>query len=924
MTNIFQFHNETKDYNSQNLSSTSFQKNEKNNIFQRIDYLSNEDMQFSPEREFNFQNFSESKFNKTSNSKLNQNTSWEQDEHLKWESKSQAWKKFVFFNGINQSTSHEKLLRNSNAQNNPQNPKNSNLSGKNSNDFPNVQPNILSNTYPIDKYTLPKEFKTEINSPNSNKSFIQFDHVKPEAVIPPANSTLRNNIRFKTKQQLEINESQNISENSSKKSLFPLDDAQKKIWNSPIPIETEKSENESNCKISPKLNPNINPSTKKIEYKYQYLLSSKENKILNNEIKSFSNSLSSESDSSSSLSDTDEDYNSYLYFNKKSSNENQNVYKNIKAQRKVKEVLSNLKKNKSSKRKLKLSKENSTSMFLNSITQPYFDKRRETATDFLERLKNDERTAVPKDTPPKKLFTFLNEDNDKISNENSSADQIFQELQDEALSLRRKNKLLELKESRTSEKLKEINNLFRQEQEKVKKLTNEIESLKNKLKELEKVKNTTPLINDSTPKTEVSKISIPQTPSSTVLVNIDQESTASSKLSVNNFKEFTKEVNPTKLTHCIKEFLTTEQFYVETLNILKTYFMIPMKENMILPEHILKLAFGQLPTLISINSDFLEELERLFKQYFNHDLLMLARELSAHFISFEHRFKSYDKYICNFKLASSLISSNTNPIVEKFLEEKYEELSRTKSRSITLSSYLVQPIQRLPRYRLLLQELSKYIINDEITKQKLAEAIACSDAIALYCNSKQKEADTKDETLKALTQVELQNEFSPNDTQLIFQSQEIRVKLNGKSISCLMIAFERFFVIQNLKKKQFILISLTDPNLLFKEDEKSYTFQFEEKGKSYSIYLLNNSDIFQKIGEYIHDQYNKKTNSSLKEVKSRNIELLRQQNSSQLISTSNISEHEGVPKKVEEYYQQLLSASLPNPFYVYQASQSFI
>jgi hypothetical protein len=77
-----------------------------------------------------------------------------------------------------------------------------------------------------------------------------------------------------------------------------------------------------------------------------------------------------------------------------------------------------------------------------------------------------------------------------------------------------------------------------------------------------------------------------------------------------------------------------------------------------------------------------------------------------------------------------------NQDLTSFLKEVSTEIKQRRINDI--GSFLILPIQRLMRYKMLLEDLFKRI-HDEKMKEKLQKAVEEVSQVAIYCNDKQTE-----------------------------------------------------------------------------------------------------------------------------------------------------------------------------------------
>lgn len=152
------------------------------------------------------------------------------------------------------------------------------------------------------------------------------------------------------------------------------------------------------------------------------------------------------------------------------------------------------------------------------------------------------------------------------------------------------------------------------------------------------------------------------------------------------------------------ELLETEASYLSGLDTLKRYYEDAILDQSILNPDAVKLIFSNLHDIISINQTFYDDLhERTIIESFDHITPF---------------FRAYAIYAENFDKALTTIHYFTNKLPQfAALKERQQKLPISKSLSI--EAYLMLPIQRLPRYRLLLESLAKASPDEDSIRPQL-------------------------------------------------------------------------------------------------------------------------------------------------------------------------------------------------------------
>lgn len=147
----------------------------------------------------------------------------------------------------------------------------------------------------------------------------------------------------------------------------------------------------------------------------------------------------------------------------------------------------------------------------------------------------------------------------------------------------------------------------------------------------------------------------------------------------------------------------TERTYNGALKQLVIYYMNPLSD--ILPQDDIKIIFGNLREIIGISDMFLDSLEKKLGESTASEILSRNIDFTIGdvFSKFSHFFKAYVSYANTqeegTKLALKIINEN----------KLAEEIARSaKTQGVQPVNFLcILPVQRIPRYRLLLEQIEK-------------------------------------------------------------------------------------------------------------------------------------------------------------------------------------------------------------------------
>uniref|UniRef100_A0A8P4KBU8 Uncharacterized protein n=1 Tax=Dicentrarchus labrax TaxID=13489 RepID=A0A8P4KBU8_DICLA len=169
----------------------------------------------------------------------------------------------------------------------------------------------------------------------------------------------------------------------------------------------------------------------------------------------------------------------------------------------------------------------------------------------------------------------------------------------------------------------------------------------------------------------------------------------------------------------VNEMIQSEKDYVKDLGVIVEGFMSRLEVRGI-PEDMRgkdKIVFGNIQQIYDWHRDFfLVELDRCVQ---NHDLL------ADLFIRHERRLHMYVVY-CQNKPRSEFI------VIE--YENFFEEIQHEISCRMSISDYLIKPIQRITKYQLLLKDFLKYTSKAGLDCEEIEKAVELMSLVPKRCN----------------------------------------------------------------------------------------------------------------------------------------------------------------------------------------------
>lgn len=175
----------------------------------------------------------------------------------------------------------------------------------------------------------------------------------------------------------------------------------------------------------------------------------------------------------------------------------------------------------------------------------------------------------------------------------------------------------------------------------------------------------------------------------------------------------------------IDEIINSEKSYLHQLEIVEEYFMKPLQENKILESQNYANIFGDILGIRQVNKELLVAME------------MSTENIGKVFLDLAPYLKFYSTYANDFRAATQLVEEQLerNKAFKTFMERQESRPEVQKK----LNALLITPVQRIPRYKLLLDDIIKNTPRFHQDKENLTSARSQIDSIAWYINDQIKE-----------------------------------------------------------------------------------------------------------------------------------------------------------------------------------------
>ncbi|RKP35077.1 Dbl homology domain-containing protein, partial [Dimargaris cristalligena] len=203
-----------------------------------------------------------------------------------------------------------------------------------------------------------------------------------------------------------------------------------------------------------------------------------------------------------------------------------------------------------------------------------------------------------------------------------------------------------------------------------------------------------------------------------------------------------------KRQRILQEIIATERTYVAGLQLVDRAFYTPLLQaakhpsTLILTPKRISDIFSNFSDILNVNREFLLQLEGRFGLSPPPPDSTAPPTMPADatgirigdiFLSVAPFFKMYSVYIRNFHRAVTLLRTtvDTHPPFRQFVRQVN---ARSDLKNLTIDSYLMLPIQRLPRYRLLLTDLARHTPGDHSDLPLVTKALGVIQEVAQFVN----------------------------------------------------------------------------------------------------------------------------------------------------------------------------------------------
>ncbi|KAJ1816990.1 hypothetical protein LPJ75_001848 [Coemansia sp. RSA 2598] len=186
------------------------------------------------------------------------------------------------------------------------------------------------------------------------------------------------------------------------------------------------------------------------------------------------------------------------------------------------------------------------------------------------------------------------------------------------------------------------------------------------------------------------------------------------------------------------EILETERTYVSGLGLIEKLYISPLllsaqQPSAILTRKQVRQMFANFPDIITLSRELLSQLESRLGADASPPWDAETGRVGDIFLRIAPFLKMYSLYLRNFRGALADISRwlSTNQEFARFIQLAG---SSPECKGLSFQSYLLLPVQRIPRYKLLLEDLLKHTPHGHVDRQSIGDALRTIEDVAAFVN----------------------------------------------------------------------------------------------------------------------------------------------------------------------------------------------
>ncbi|KAI7833327.1 Dbl homology domain-containing protein, partial [Kickxella alabastrina] len=202
--------------------------------------------------------------------------------------------------------------------------------------------------------------------------------------------------------------------------------------------------------------------------------------------------------------------------------------------------------------------------------------------------------------------------------------------------------------------------------------------------------------------------------------------------------ERTRTQRSSKRANIAAEILETERTYVDGLGLIEKLYITPLllsaqQPTAILSRKEVRQLFANFPDIIMLSRELLYQLESRLGPNASPPWDADTGRVGDIFLRIAPFLKMYSLYLRNFRSALADISRwlSSNHEFAQFIQQAN---SNPECKSLAFQSYLLLPVQRIPRYKMLLEDLLKHTPETHVDHQNIGDALRTIEDVATFVN----------------------------------------------------------------------------------------------------------------------------------------------------------------------------------------------
>jgi len=276
-----------------------------------------------------------------------------------------------------------------------------------------------------------------------------------------------------------------------------------------------------------------------------------------------------------------------------------------------------------------------------------------------------------------------------------------------------------------------------------------------------------------------------------------------------------------------KELLATEETYVEQLNIMCELLYRPLTKDKkfqhVLSQEEVRTIFSDIEVIAAVNTSLRDTLKGRIESWTN------WTKIGDLFIHMSDYLRVYVDYVKGYSRALELVSGmNESHPFRKFFRDQIKSAPPVYA-NFNFESLLIVPIQRIPRYKMLLTDMHKNMRPEHPDYQGLEDALKKVGEIADWVNENQKNAERMAKSVLLSERViGMDEQLISASRQFIMEGLVMEAQVQNPQPRTLLLFSDILVVCDNKMKEGGSLLKKRKDKLQFREKYRLYQTHVEE------------------------------------------------------------------------------------------------